>query len=422
MAINELRPFAHQEKILAAPIYYRDINDFFLIAGYGSGKTYSLVWMILALSSMYDETITCGLFGPTMTFMEKNLLNELFVFCMLNKIPYKYNSQKAVLLIGNAIFYVIATSIPKLIYGYTLQIALVDEHDELPQEVAIEAYTAIKERTRKPLPDGRAPYTVFATTAQGYKGIYAIVEELKRKKRPFYLLRAKTRDNPFNDKSYVENLEAIYNENERLAFLEGMFVNLTTGRVYPGYDPAKNDLHGAFPLEPNETVHVGQDLNSGFSKGVAYVIRDGKAYAVKAFSFPVIGNAPQIIRAAFPVNRIIWYPDASGKEIMAGYTAEMRNSKIELRIGTINPPIIERIFFVNKLCELDRMFICDDAEPLRIALKVRQFDETGKPTKGKGEAAPDHICDSNEYVIWRIVSSLPEFFDLFRVSRNQEAV
>jgi hypothetical protein len=421
MASNELRPFAHQEKLIAATAFYRYITDFFLIAGYGSGKTYSLVWMILVLASMYDEPIAVGLFGPTMTFMEKNLLNELFVFCTLNLIPYKYNSQKGVLLLGNAIFYVIATSVPKLIYGYTLQIALVDEHDELPQEIAIEAYKAIKERTRKPLPDGRSPYAVFATTAQGYKGTYTIVEALRRKKRPFYLLRAKTRDNPYNDASYVENLEAIYNENERLAFLEGQFVNLTTGRVYPGYDAARNDLHGPIPVEPNETIHIGQDLNSGFSKGVAYVIRDAKLYAVKAFSFPVIGDAPQIIRSAFPLNRILWYPDASGKEIMAGYTAEMRAQKIELRMGTVNPPIIERIFFVNKLLELGRAFIGDECEPLRLALKVRQFDDSGKPEKGKGEAAPDHICDSNEYVIWRIVSSLPEFFDLFRVSRTQEA-
>lgn len=421
MENNELRPFAHQEKLIAATSFYRDITDFFLIAGYGSGKTYSLVWMILAISSMFDEPVAVGLFGPTMTFMEKNLLNELFIFCTLNAIPYKYNSQKAVLLLGNAIFYVIATSIPKLIYGYTLQIALVDEHDELPQEVAVEAYVAIKERTRKPLPDGRAPYAVFATTAQGYKGIYAIVEEIKRKKRPYYLLRAKTRDNPYNDRSYVENLEAIYNENERLAFLEGQFVNLTTGRVYPGYDPTRNDLHGAFPVEPNETIHIGQDLNSGFSKGTAYVVRNGMAYAAKTFSFPVIGNAPQIMRAAFPLNRILWYPDASGKEIIAGYAAELRANKIELRMGTINPPILERIFFVNKLLELGRLFISDECEPLRLALKVRQFDESGKPEKGKGEAAPDHICDSNEYVIWRIVSSMPEFFDLFRVSRSQEA-
>jgi hypothetical protein len=421
MAINDPRPLAHQEKIVVAPQVYRDIGDFFLIAGYGSGKTWALVWLVLTIASMYEEPVTVGLFGPTITFMEKNLLNEVFVFCHQNSIQYRYNSQKSVLLLGNAIFYIIATSLPKLIYGYTLQIGISDEHDELPQEIAVEAYKAIKERCRKPLPDGRAPYAVFATTAQGYKGMYTIVEDLRKKKRPFYLLRAKTKDNTHNDPSYVENLYAIYNENERRAYLEGEFVNLTTGRVYAQYEPAKVDLQEAIKIEPNETIHIGQDLNSGFSKGTAYVVRSGKAYAVKTFSFPVIGDAPRIIRAAFPVNRILWYPDASGKEIMQGYVSEIRSQNIELRMGTINPPIIERIFFVNKLMELGRLLISPDCEDLKMALKVRQFDNTGKPEKGKGEAAPDHICDSNEYVIWRLVSSLPEFFDLFQVGHREAA-
>lgn len=421
MAINEFRPLVHQEKIVAAVEFYRDINDFFLIAGYGSGKTFTLMIFVMVISSRYKQPIVIGLFGPTITFMEKNLLNEIFVFCALNCIRYRYNSQKSVLFLGNAIFYVIPTSDPKVIYGYTLQGAIIDEHDELSISTAIEADKAIMERTRKPLPDGRAPFRVYATTSQGYKGMYAITESRKKQKIPYYLLRAKTKDNPHNDPSYVRNLYTIYNENERKVYLEGYFLNLTTGRVYPQYNPLKVDLQESIKIEPNETVHVGQDLNSGFSKATAYVVRDGKAYAVKTFSFPAIGDAPRIIRAAFPTNRILWYPDSSGKEIMQGYLSEIREQGIELRMGSVNPPIIERIFFVNKLMELGRLVIGFDCEDLKLALKVRQFDDTGKPEKGKGEAAPDHICDSNEYVIWRIVSSLPEFFDLFQVGHREAA-
>jgi hypothetical protein len=42
------------------------------------------------------------------------------------------------------------------------------------------------------------------------------------------------------------------------------------------------------------------------------------------------------------------------------------------------------------------------------------------PEKGKGEEAPDHICDALEYVLYRIVRSDPDFMDLRTASREDK--
>jgi hypothetical protein len=84
-----------------------------------------------------------------------------------------------------------------------------------------------------------------------------------------------------------------------------------------------------------------------------------------------------------------------------------------------NPPINERIFFKNKLFKLRQFKLFRSLREYPMALKTRQFDQSGMPEKGKGEKATDHICDSGEYVIFRLVSMQPEFRGLFSLSRTQ---
>ena len=66
------------------------------------------------------------------------------------------------------------------------------------------------------------------------------------------------------------------------------------------------------------------------------------------------------------------------------------------------------------------LYVFDTKETVIVseALKTRQYADTGMPEKGKGEDAPDHICDALEYVIYRIVRSDADFFNLKELSRE----
>ena len=126
------------------------------------------------------------------------------------------------------------------------------------------------------------------------------------------------------------------------------------------------------------------------------------------------------MRSTFPENEILWFPDSSGKEILKGYKQEIIDNGISCRIGTANPRILDRVFYVNKLFKLGLLKIFDtkENEMTSEALKVRAYNELGQPEKGKGEDAPDHICDALEYVIYRIVRSNSDFMVLKDLSRE----
>ena len=236
---------------------------------------------------------------------------------------------------------------------------------------------------------------------------------------PNVLIRGLTKNNTSLDPDYVKRLYAIYDEQERLAYLEGRFVNLQSGRVYGNYDEETCKC-APFEITHGMTVYVGQDLNSGFSKGTAVVKKDKTLYIVRGWSFKEIGGAPALMRQSFPKNQILWFPDCSGKEILKGYKEEIVSNGIECRIGSSNPRILDTVFYVNKLFKMGRLkvFDCRETDEVSEALKIQAYNDMGQPEKGKGEKDPDHFTDSVRYVIYRIVRSDPDFLNLKELVRK----
>jgi len=420
----KVKPYIHQKVFIKAPDKFPEYEYFFMVAGYNAGKSFTVVLLMLTLATKYNgHYVTIGIGGGTMTLLQKTLLADFSKWCAMAGIAYDFNKNEKVITLGTVSFVVIATTDPALIYAHNFSIFICDEIDELPQEKALAAFTAIQERTRVPLPNGRIPYSMFLTTAQGYRGTYQIVQEMADRGDGFIMVHAKSEDNLSISREWLDRMKSLYSDVEAMVYLEGMFANLTTGRVYYDYDESLHKLKvDPFEITPDDIIHVGQDLNAGFSRGTAIVMRGGVLYAVKGWSFGQIGYAPSMLRAAFPNNEIRWYPDASGAEIIAGYSQEIRQAGISLRMASFNPSIVDRIFFVNKLFRTGRMLLFPACGPLSMALKVRQFNDRGDPEKGKGPTAPDHWGDSFEYVVWRMVYANTVFRDLLLATRSGRAL
>ena len=417
---NSITPFIHQTQIVCAPDAFPDISYFFLCGGYGCGKSFSIVLEIIKLSKQYQgEDVTIGLCSTTITLLKKTVILELEKIFKKTGSIFTYNQQDNILTIGTIRFLLIATGQPSDIYGPNIHICLCDEIDELPELKAIEAHKALSERTRLTLPDGRKPFVMYFSTCHGYRGLYKIIQKLKADKLKYVKVRGLTKNNTSLDPQYVKNLYAIYDDAERMAYLEGMFVNLQSGRVYASYDEATCKCK-PFEITPDYTVMVGQDLNSGFSKAAAVIKKDKCLYIARGWSFKEVGGAPSIMRQTYPQNDVLWFPDCSGKEILKGYKQEILDNGIQCRIGTANPRILDRVFYVNKLFKMGllKVFDCPETDMVSEALKVRAYNDLGQPEKGKGEDAPDHICDGLEYVIYRIVRSDPDFMNLRELSRE----
>jgi hypothetical protein len=389
-----------------------------LVAGYGAGKSSSLIFSILGLIKRYHaHPVTVLILGPTQTLLRKTLMKDLLVMLEKSHSTYHYNKIDGVLTVGMMVFVMIAADDPSKLFAYNASVIVFDEGDELNTETFLEAFRSAQERNRVTLPDGREPFTICATTAQGMRGVWQLTQTLRESKQSFTLTRGLTKDNTSLSREYVNSLYALYNEQERKAFLEGFFVALNAGRVYPGYDVETCQVPD-LEVQPMETVIVGQDFNLGASCAVCIVKRDKVLYAVREFTFNDFGQAPRILREAFPSNRVIMWPDASAKMIMNGYMAELSHYQIEAMPANVNPSITERIFLLNKVFTQGRLKLCKSLRNVDTALNTRSFDKDGNPEKSKTHPSPDDYCDSFEYSLFRILSNDPDFFDLYSLTQS----
>jgi hypothetical protein len=297
-------------------------------------------------------------------------------------------------------------------------LAVVDELDELPTEIAMEAVRSVNDRIRQQIDGFRSPFICFATTSQGLKGLYQTVMHFKKSGIGFVLMRARTKDNIYLPADYVKNMYSIYNEKEVKCLLEGEFISIDSGLVFPDYDKSKNmlDVDLFDSLEADETVYIGQDFNCFGNNAVAFVIKRGCIIAIKDYEFPDIRRAPEVFRYDFPTQTIVWIPDMTYKEHFTEFKKELRVFNIKIAYRSCNPLVADRNFACNKLFIAERLFICPICKDLERTLMTWQKDpKTGSPAKG-GKGAPDHKGDCLGYVVHYLLSWNRELKPLYDVT------
>ena len=402
----------HQSASINMIRMHPEIPYVFLIGGFGAGKSMTDVMLCLYLYSCYaraPEPITIGILGVTIKLLKQTVLADLERAFDAAGIPYRDNSQAGTLTVGQITFVYLAMQNPDDIYAFNFHAAICDEIDEVPAERVKKIVTAIQERCRAHIPaslDGsmkeRDPFIFFSTTAQGLGGTYMLTEEFRKNKVPFAIIRARTQDNPYLAKTQLALLRKLYTEDEARAYLDGEFVNLSTGRVYPEFDATKHK-YMRFKIRDSDTIYVGQDFNSGYNAAVELIERAGKLFIVNIHHWDYVGDGARRLRELYPNNKIVLIPDANGKEIMSGFTEEFAEHNVEIWWNNINPSVTERITGVNKAFRFEQLFIFEDLDRLLLCLETRDFDDVGKPRKGKGPNALDHWGDALEYAFWHII-------------------
>ena len=354
--------------------------------------------------------ITIGILGVTIKLLKQTVIADLERAFDAGNITYRDNSQAGTITVGQVTFVYLAMQNPDDIYAFNFHCAICDEIDEVPSERVQKIVTAIQERCRVVMPAGkdmpsRDPFIFFSTTAQGLGGTYQLIEYLKEKKLPYIKIRGRTQDNTNLAPSQLKLLRGLYTEEEAKAYLDGEFVNLSTGRVYPEFN-AKQHVYMPFSIKPDEVIYVGQDFNAGYNAAVEMIERNGKIYIVNTHHWGYVGDAARRLRELHPTNRIIMIPDANGKEIMSGFVEEFEKYNVEICWNNINPSILERITALNKAFRFGNLFVFDGLKKLQMGFETRDFDDNGKPRKGKGPNALDHENDACEYGFWHIIHTI----------------
>lgn len=333
--MHTVKLLEHQALLVQSPFVNSDIRFHFLIAGYASGKTSGLVYAILhTVKNLLGKKDEEGhnpkilVASKNLTFMKKTLTGLLEQDLRMTCSEYTYDKAHNIITIGNVELLLIPDEDESSIYGFSCFASFVDELDELDTQTAMAVVKSINDRTRQQIEGMRSCFIVFTTSSQGLKGTYQTVMHFNKSNIGYVLIRARTKDNIYLPPDYIKNMYSIYNEKERDCLLEGKFVSIDSGLIFPDYDPKNNkldsDLYDFVRNNPEYTIYIGQDFNGFGNNAVAFTVLEGSIIAIKDYEFPDIRRAPEVFRYDFPENRIVWVPDMTYKEHFSEFKKELK--------------------------------------------------------------------------------------------------
>jgi hypothetical protein len=308
---------------------------------------------------------------------------------------------------------------PASIVGFKIARADIDELDTLPIRKAEHGFRKIIARLRLNF-DGMNGVDV-ATTPEGFRFTHAQWVKAVRDKPElsdmYGMVQASTYDNELNlPADYIPSLLATYPPQLIEAYLNGQFVNLTSGTVYHTYHRLLNGCDDE--IKEGEGLHIGLDFNVGKMAGIVHVLRGSDPRAVDEIIDAY--DTPDMIRQ---IRERYWkhdgenwrktreikvYPDASGgsrKSVNASETdiALLRSAGFVVLAPQANPPVKDRINAMNAMfCNAhgERRYLVNarTCPTYSSHLEQQVWGSNGEPDKASGS---DHTNDAGGYFIHR---------------------
>jgi len=306
---------------------------------------------------------------------------------------------------------------PASIVGFKIGRALVDELDVLKKPKAQAAWRKIIARMRVKR-DGLQNGIDVTTTPEGFGFMYdQFVKQLRDKPTLatlYGIVHASTYDNEANlPDDYIDSMRESYPPQLIAAYLDGRFVNLASGSIYPDFDRVLN--HTNETIQPNEPLHVGMDFNVLNMTAAIGVIRDGKPRVLAELT--KVRDTPAMAvklkeRYVSAGHSVTIYPDASGGNTSSKNASEsdlsiLKQAGFTIRAPNANPAVKDRINSFNALILNDKgertfKINTDACSTLTECLEQQAWDD-GEPDKTTGH---DHGNDAMGYLIvnrWPIV-------------------
>jgi hypothetical protein len=378
-------------------------------AGYGAGKTRSLCAKAVHLAAA-NQGFIGAVMEPTGPLIRDIWQNDFDDFLEAYDIPYTFRASplpEYTLHLPGGDTKILCRSFENWsrIIGLNLAWVLADEIDTVAPSIASKAFPKILGRLRA----GNVRQFGAASTPEGFRWMWnTFGSDDAQQRADRRLIKMRTADNPHLPPDFIERLQANYDPQLLRAYLDGEFVNLTTGQVYDRFDRIKHVREDFAAIEDEETILVGIDFNVG-NTNAALAVRRGR----ELLFFDEIAGAHdtdaigQELRRRYPHARILGYPDASGANrstnssrsdvaILASYDISNMSPKA-------NPPIRDRVAAVQAALENGkgetRLWVHPRCRKLIECLELQSYNEKGEPDK---EANYDHMNDAAGYLVHRV--------------------
>ena len=376
-------------------------------AGYGAGKTRALCAKAVHLA-MANQGFIGVVMEPTGPLIRDIWQSDFDDFLESYGIPYTFRASplpEYTLHLPGGDTKILCRSFEnwQRIIGINGAWILADEIDTVNPAIANKAFPKILGRLRA----GNVRQFAAASTPEGFRWMWqTFASEDGKNREDRRLIRMRTQDNPYLPPDFIERMQANYDPQLLKAYLDGEFVNLTTGQVYDRFDRAKH-VAVQMPDISREPLRIGVDFNVGNMSAVI-AVRVGKSlYVVDEVSGAHDTDAlAQKIKAHYPDHKIYVYPDASGGNRSTNATqtdiAILESYGMSNQSPKANPPVRDRVAAVQALLENGkgevRLKIAASCVKTIECLELQSYTEKGDPDKDGGY---DHMNDALGYLVWR---------------------
>ena len=319
---------------------------------------------------------------------------------------------------------------PESIVGYQVGYTLIDETDILKQQIMDKAFKKILGRNRLIVPvedeeliqeylntlippdgtyfhDGKAVLCYInsidvAGTPEGFKWFYDRFVTRYNSDTDL-LIKASTYSNLHNiADDFIETLRSQYPAELFEAYVNGEFINLTTGTIYKYYNRV---THNSNEVDNgNEELYIGQDFNIGGCVSIVYVKRGDDIVAVDEYESYDTSKIIDNTKMRYPNRVISFYPDASGnaKKTSASETdiTMLRNAGFKVFVNGRNPSVKDRHNITNNKFEKVHLKVNSTKCPKYAqALEQHAYSTNGEPDKFAGAGTIDDYTDAGTYPI-----------------------
>lgn len=429
------------ELLPAQALFLEDTTtrDLAQVGGRGCGKTFSLATKLVTLSAIHAGCTGAAL-SPTGPMASKVLIPDLLDACdRLAPKRFKFNKSERRLDIkwGSRLSHIYVLSAENVRDGLGLNLAYfgVDEADTIEKSLALDSWRKLSGALRAGNPKHRQKVAV--STPEGFGSFMyqhwvkdvlearlklesgAPLTEQQRQDLEQVVARriitGRTLDNPYITADVIADLRATYPAHFLDAYLEGKFVNLTSGSIYPDFDPVLNGTDLTIQNLPSNvhTLHLGIDFNVvnpkkhpyGIACVVAAIINDAPYFIDEVYGFSRTQDLVNALRSRYPGKQLIAYPDATAEGLKTSASVSDRE---QLRAAGFtdaspigNPRVIDRVNSVQALIlngnGVRRLRVNPTTCPVvSSCLQHQAWDEdTDEPQKGSGF---DDVCDAVGYL------------------------
>lgn len=372
-------------------------DDSMFVAGYGSGKSHAGTIKTIIRKLQYPK-YPVAYYLPNYGLVRDIAFDKFPTILEQNKIKYTLNKSDKEIHIrnyGKIIFRSMEN--PETIVGYEVAYSLIDEADILNTDKMEKVYQKILGRNRAIKNAG----VDAVSTPEGFKWLYD-----QSQKGHFKVIRARTYDNKFLPPDYITRLEEQYPPNLLKAYLEGEFVNLTSGTIFDYFDRKR---HNTDIIEnDSEALYISQDFNVGGCISTVYVKRliNGIVKLIQVYEIESYDTKAIItnIKHTYPNRVINMYPDASSasRKTSASETdlQMLRGAGFNVFVNGRNPSVRDRIVITNNCFDKDIVLVNVNRCPKTAkAYEQHSYDEKGQPMKFNGAGTVDDFTDAATYIL-----------------------